>query len=180
MNTSKGEVLMAIVSIIVATGLEGEIGQDNKLLWDIPNDMSWFKEKTKGKVVIMGRKTHESIGKLLPDRVNVVISNNPHYRSDFEQAVVKRFLGPTLMQFKDEDEIMIIGGAEVYKWALSWADRIYLTRVLQRFPRADAYFPEINYMDYQIAYASPVFPADLDLPNNYSHQFKILERIKES
>jgi dihydrofolate reductase len=169
---------MATVSLIVATGLEGEIGQDNKLLWNIPEDMRWFKEKTKGKVVVMGRKTHESIGRLLPDRVNVILSRNPDYQSEFEQAIVKSHLGQVLLDFQDEEEIMIIGGAQVYKDALPLADRVYLTRVLQRFPRADAYFPDINYMDYQVAYSSPVQPSTLS-HGHYSHQFRILERVKE-
>lgn len=169
---------MAKVSIIVATGLEGEIGRDNRLLWSIPEDMKWFRENTRGKVVVMGRKTHESIGKLLPDRVNVILSRNPNYLPDFKQAIVKSHLGQVLLDFHDEEEIMIIGGAQVYKDALPLADRIYLTRVLQRFPKADAYFPDINYMDYQVAYSSPVQPSTLS-HDHYSHQFRILERVKE-
>jgi dihydrofolate reductase len=138
---------MPTLSIIVAVADNNVIGGNNKMLWHIPEDFKHFKNMTMGKPCIMGRKTFESIveslGKPLPGRVNIVISRrNPQYEGaltvkDLEEAIDQAG------KVEGVEEIMIVGGAQIYEQALPRADKIYLTRVHQS-PEGDAHFPEIN------------------------------------
>ncbi len=137
---------MAYLSLIVAVADNNVIGMDNKMPWHIPADFKHFKEVTMGKPCIMGRKTFESIidqlGKPLPKRTSIVVS-----RSGFEHegAISATSLEDAIEKAKAEtdDEIMIIGGSQIYELALPLADRIYLTRVHQE-PKGDAFFPEFG------------------------------------
>jgi dihydrofolate reductase len=138
---------MPTLSLIVAVADNNVIGGNNKMLWHIPEDFKHFKNITMGKPCIMGRKTFESIveslGKPLPGRVNIVISRrNPQYEGaltvqDLEEAIDQAG------KVEGVEEIMIVGGAQIYEQALPRADKIYLTRVHQS-PEGDAHFPEIN------------------------------------
>jgi dihydrofolate reductase len=130
-----------IVSAVVAIAENNAIGKDNKLLWSLPKDMKHFKEITYGHTVIMGRKTFDSMGKPLPNRRNIVITR----RKDLQiaGAEVTNSLADALSACTNEDEVFIIGGAEIYKEALKETDRIYLTRVHERFD-ADTFFPELD------------------------------------
>lgn len=126
------------ISIVAAIGLNGELGKENKLLWHLPADLKFFKELTIGKPVIMGRKTFESIGKALPGRKNIVIS-----RKDTHTDLCVSYLKSLKDAFdflNQEDEIYIIGGAEIYAQSIDHCTDIYLTRVQQRF-EADTFFP---------------------------------------
>lgn len=130
-----------VISIIAAIGSKRELGKDNKLLWRIPEDMKRFRQLTEGHAVIMGRKTFESIGKPLSNRTNIVISRNPDscpegviVCASIEQAIERA-------RQEDTDEIFIIGGGEVYKQAMPFADKLYLTVVRASAP-ADTRFPE--------------------------------------
>lgn len=135
-----------IISLIVAAADNNVIGQDNKMPWHIPADFKHFKTMTMGKPCIMGRKTYESIldqlGKPLPGRASIVIS-----RSNFthEGAISATSLEDAIEKASAEtdDEIMVIGGAQIYALALPRANRIYLTRVHQS-PEGDAHFPEFG------------------------------------
>jgi dihydrofolate reductase len=130
-----------IVSCVVAVAENNAIGKDNKLLWSLPKDMKHFKDITTGHTVIMGRKTFESMGKPLPNRHNIVITRNPEL--EIAGAEVTHSVSDALSRCAADDEVFIIGGAEIYKEALDRTDRIYLTRVHQRFD-ADSFFPELN------------------------------------
>lgn len=133
------------ISLIVAAADNNVIGMDNKMPWHIPADFKHFKEITTGKPCIMGRKTYESIldqlGKPLPNRSSIVISRQGYTHtgatsaSTLEQAIE--------IACKLHDEVMVIGGAQIYKLALPLADRIYLTRV-HKTPEGDAHFPEFG------------------------------------
>lgn len=127
------------VSIIVAIAENGVIGGGNKLLWHIPDDLRHFKRVTSGHSVIMGRKTFESIGKPLPNRRNIVISRNPNYNS--VGIEVARSLEEALAMTKDEPEVFIIGGGEIYRQTLPMASKLYITRVHEKY-EGDTYFPE--------------------------------------
>lgn len=137
---------MTILSLIVAIADNNVIGLGNKMPWHISEDFKHFKEITMGKPCIMGRKTYESIldqlGKPLPNRTSIVIS-----RSGFthEGAISASSLENAIEKAKAEsdDEIMVIGGAQIYEIALPLANRIYLTRVHQS-PDGDAFFPELD------------------------------------
>ena len=133
-----------MISIIAGIGRNRELGAENKLLWNIPEDMQWFREKTKWHPVIMGRKTHESIGRLLPNRPNIVITRDSNYISI--GAITASSLDNAINKAKalDNSEIFIIGGASIYAQAIDIADRLYLTIVDADF-KADTFFPEYKH-----------------------------------
>lgn len=135
-----------IISLIVAMDEEGVIGQGCKLPWRLPADLRRFKSLTLGKPVIMGRKTHESIGKPLPGRENIIISRDPDYRS--AGCRVADSLESALAACEDAAEVMIAGGAEVYRAALPQAGRIYLTEVHARVD-GDVHFPVLNRREWR-------------------------------
>ena len=138
-----------ILSIVVAIAENSAIGKDNQLLWHLPADLKHFKQITSGHTIIMGRKTYDSIGKPLPNRRNIVITRNEDLK--IEGVEVVNALDQALAICKDENaqqEVFIIGGAEIYKYALEKTDRIYLTRVHENY-EADTFFPEIAQDQWQ-------------------------------
>ncbi|MCX7742954.1 MAG: dihydrofolate reductase [Flavobacteriales bacterium] len=127
------------LSIIVAMAENGAIGLNNQLLWHLPDDLKFFKQHTLNKPIIMGRKTYESIGsKPLPKRTNVVISRNKHY-SVAEGVLLFDSLSHALQHFQNEDEIFVIGGAQLYNLAWPLCNRLYRTLV-HTIPTADTFF----------------------------------------
>ena len=130
-----------MVSIIAAVSENGVIGVDNKLPWYIPDDLKRFKKLTKGNVVIMGRKTYESIGKPLPDRLNIVITRNKSLT--IPGCIVVNSIAQAIKKAGNDKEIFIIGGGEIYNSGMTYAKRIYLTKVHQEV-KGDTTFPEID------------------------------------
>ena len=138
-----------MISIIAAVARNGVIGKDNRLLWHLPEDMRHFRETTRGKPVIMGRKTWESLPdslRPLPGRLNIVVSRNPNYEapdakraSSLEEAIVKA---------GNADDVFVIGGAELYRLAMPLAERLCLTEIDQDFD-GDAFFPDIPDSDWK-------------------------------
>lgn len=135
-----------MLSLIVAAGERNEIGKDGGMPWHLPADLKHFKEITLGKPIIMGRRTHESIGKALPGRRNIVVSRDPGYRA--AGCEVAHSLQEALPLAGNAPEIMVIGGALLYQEALPLAGRIYLTRIGGRF-EADTYFPALDTTEWQ-------------------------------
>mgnify|MGYP001559239569 CR=1 FL=1 len=138
-----------MISIIAAIGKNRELGKDNKLLWHIPKDFKRFKTLTSGHIVIMGRKTFESIGKPLPDRTNIVVTRNLFWTPlgctvcySIEEAIKNSEF--RIQNSELGKEVFIIGGAEIYKQAIQYADKLYLTLVNQEYPKADAFFPNYS------------------------------------
>jgi len=160
-----------IVSIIIATAPNGAIGKENKLLWHLPADMKFFKEKTMGHHIVMGRKTYESIGKPLPGRTTVIITRDENYKA--EGCIVVHSLDEALKVAKNanDNEVMITGGAEIYRQAESCADRIYLTEVKGEF-EADTFFKYDA--SKWISKEKEVFKADEK--NKFDYTFIILEK----
>lgn len=140
-----------MVSIIVAIGPNGVIGNNNELLWHITEDMRYFRSVTSGHPVIMGRKTYDSIGRPLPKRENVVITRQD---IDIEGCRVVHSLDEALSLFDASHEIFIIGGAEIYAMALPRAHRLYITRVGGDF-EGDTHFPEWNPAQWQLTHQQP-------------------------
>ena len=138
-----------IISIIAAVAENRAIGKDNKLLWHLKADMRRFKHLTTGKMVVMGRKTYDSIGKALPNRINVVLSKDTSLK--LENCLVFADLNAALRFAADRDlsEVFIIGGAQIYEQAMDIADKLYLT-VVKCTPDADVYFPEYDIEDWDI------------------------------
>lgn len=132
-----------IISIIAAIGENRELGKNNKLLWHIPEDFKRFKELTTGHPVVMGRKTYESIGRSLPNRVNIIITRDRNFQT--KDRLVTHSLEEAIKaaKTKDENKIFIIGGGQIYKQAINIADKLYLTIVKGKF-EADTFFPDYS------------------------------------
>jgi len=131
-----------MISLIAAIGKNNELGKGNALLWNMPADMKHFREITSLHAVIMGRKTFESIGKPLPNRRNIVITRDADYKKEGVEVVHSFSEALDLFPNKNE-EIFIIGGAEMYKQTIPVADKLYITHVDAEDAGADAFFPEI-------------------------------------
>ncbi len=135
-----------MISIIVAVAQNGVIGGDNRLLWHISEDLKNFKRITSGHPVIMGRKTFESLGRPLPNRTNVVITRQD---IEFEGCTVVHSLAEALALFTAEQEVFIIGGAEIYREGLEIAHKLYITRVHHTY-QGDTLFPEYNTSEWEL------------------------------
>lgn len=164
------------LSMIVAMAQNRVIGRNNKLPWYLPEDLKYFKAVTMGKPILMGRKTYDSIGKPLPGRPNIVITRNRDWSAEgvsvvysLEQALE---LGQSLLEINGGDELMLIGGAQLYETALNQADRLYLTQVHAEV-EGDAFFPEFDQSRW-----SQVGREDFsaDGPNPYDYSFLVLDK----
>jgi len=134
-----------ILSAVVVVDLNNGIGKDNKLLVHFPADLKHFKKITSGHTVIMGRKTYESMGKALPNRRNIVVSRNHDFK--LEDAETTTSLQSSIDLAAGEEEVFIIGGAEIFRQALPLLNKIHLTRINESF-EADTFFPEISVEDW--------------------------------
>lgn len=129
---------MTTVSLIVAVANHQVIGFNNTLPWHLPEDLKHFRALTTGHHIIMGRKTYESLNRLLPDRTTVIVTRNPDYH--VEGALIAHSLEAAIAQCQQDNEVFIIGGAELYKEALDVAEKLYITQI-ELEVEGDAYFP---------------------------------------
>ena len=157
-----------IISLIVAASENNAIGKNNQLLWHLPNDLKFFKNTTWGMPVIMGRKTFESVNKPLPGRINIVITRQADWKAT--DVTVARDLQDALKKAAETNckEAFVIGGGEIYKWALSITDIIYITRVHVQL-EGDTFFPLINETNWELE-STQDFPADEKHRYAYSFQ----------
>lgn len=132
---------MSCVSVIAAVADNNAIGLNNALPWHLSEDLKRFRSLTMGHHIIMGRKTYESLGRLLPGRITVIVSRQTDYC--VEGAITAGSLTEAIAQCGNDEEIFVIGGAELYREALTRADRLYLTEVAGEFV-ADAFFPDYD------------------------------------
>ncbi len=132
-----------MIKILVACDENGVIGKDNQLIWHLPADLKRFKALTTGHVILMGRKTFESIGRPLPNRTTIVISRQTDFRA--EGTLTAHSVEEAILKAKSltRDDIFIVGGAEIYTLSLDFADQILLTQLHDIFD-GDAFFPEIS------------------------------------
>jgi len=128
-----------MISLIVAHDLNRVIGKDNKMPWHIPNELAYFKEKTMGKAIVMGRNTFESIGRPLPGRLNIVITRNAAYKPD-GVTVVNSIEDAIELARKHHEEVMVIGGEQIFKEVLPYTDLMYVTLIKKEF-EGDTFFP---------------------------------------
>ncbi|MBU90096.1 type 3 dihydrofolate reductase [Candidatus Woesearchaeota archaeon] len=164
-----------ILSIIAAIGKNKVIGKDNDLPWGrgLPADMKHFKELTAGKPVLMGRKTFESIGKPLPNRINIIITRDENYKA--EGCIVVHSIDEAVKAAGNAEEVMVIGGSQIYKEFLPRANKMYLTIVDADF-EGDTYFPEYKVEDWkETAYEEH----ERDAENPYNYTFLVLTRKKQ-
>lgn len=135
------------INIIAAIGKNNELGKNGKLIWYLKEDMKFFKNMTMGHPIVMGRKTFESLPKVLPGRKNIVISTNEIINSEIElYKSIKEFL----IKYKDfDDDVFIIGGASIYKQFMDLSDKIYLTEIDDEEKYADTFFPKFSINDWE-------------------------------
>jgi dihydrofolate reductase len=162
-----------MISISVAVAKNNVIGKDNKLLWHLSEDLKRFKRNTSNKKMIMGRKTFESLPGILPNREHIVVTRDENFKVDSDKVTIIHDLNSLLEKYsKCEDEIFVIGGAEIYKQLLPYTQKIYLTKIDETF-EGDTYFPEINYDEFKTEYVSEQFT---DEKNGLNYTFIDLVR----
>lgn len=140
------------ISMIAAIANDFSIGKDNDMIWHLPDDLQYFKDKTRNHHILMGRKNFDSLGEKyqpLPKRVNVVITRNKEWQH--EGVIVFHSVedGIAFAKENNEEELFIIGGGEIYKEGLKYADLLYITEVDAEFEDAEAYFPEFDKADWK-------------------------------
>lgn len=159
------------LSLIVAMAENGVIGREGALPWHLPADLRRFKTLTMGHPMVMGRKTFESIGRALPGRRSIVVSRNPEWQAEGVETVTS--LEQALTLAAAEEEVFVIGGAEIFALALPRADRLYLTRVHAEI-EGDVFFPKLDKSEWRT-----VSREDLaaDEKNLYPTSFEVWERV---
>jgi dihydrofolate reductase len=159
------------IALIVAMGENRVIGVDNRMPWHLSKDLKRFRKITMGKPILMGRKTHEAIGKPLPGRENIVLSSDTDYRA--EGCTLVHSVAEALAAARDAPELMVIGGADLYREFLPMAERLYLTMIHQSFD-GDTFFPEVNWSDWREVEREDVVE---DEPSGPTFSFVDLEKI---
>ncbi|MDD4319260.1 MAG: dihydrofolate reductase [Candidatus Peribacteraceae bacterium] len=164
-----------IISLIVAASENNVIGKDGRLPWSLPNDLKFFRERTEGKPVLMGRKTYESIGRPLPNRENIVITRRQGLK--IPGCTVVHSLAEALKYCEERlhaKELFVIGGSEIFQQALPLANRVYLTRVHAQI-EGDAFFPVLSRDDWNEVQRDEHAE---DPQHLYSFMFQLFERRK--
>ena len=163
-----------MLSIIVAKAKNNIIGKDNKIIWNLPEDVKHFKELTTGHTMIMGRKTFESLGEVLPNRKHIIFSQNPDFKVKDENVEVVH----SLLQIQDliegEEEAFIIGGAMIYNFLMPYVKKMYVTEINEEF-EGDSFFPKINVDTWKEVERQKGIK---DEKNNLDYEFVTYERIK--
>lgn len=158
-------------SFLVAMDRNRVIGKDNDLPWRLPADLAYFKKKTTGHTILMGRKTYESIGRPLPNRLNVILTKNKHFTA--EGCIVVHSVEEALaLMNKKEDEYFIIGGSDLFKQFFPYVDRMYITFIDEEF-EGDTFFPEIDMSDWKLISKEK---GKKDEKNRYDYEFLVYER----
>lgn len=158
-----------MISLIAAINKNYVIGKNNKLIWHIPEDLKRFKKITLEKTIIMGRKTFESLPKILPDRKHIVITRNRNYFISDSRIVVVHDIEDILKYKACPEEVFIIGGEKIYSRMLPHCSRLYLTEIMSS-ESGDTYFPKFNKADYK------VIEYEKHCDNNIEYNFLTLEK----
>ena len=138
-----------MLSIIVAIANNNVIGKDNKLIWHLPEDLKRFKRLTTNHTIIMGRRTFESLGRILPDRKHVILCNDMEMNIDDENVEVLEDISELEDYISSDEENFVIGGATIYKLLMPYANKLYITKINESFD-GDVYFPEIDEKTWKI------------------------------
>ncbi|WP_206367132.1 dihydrofolate reductase [Sphingobacterium sp. SGG-5] len=158
------------ITLIVAAAENNAIGKDNQMPWHLPNDFKYFKNTTLEHSVVMGRKTFDSIGKPLPERRNIILTRDQNYTSP--DVDVANSVDDVLTYCRDEREIFVIGGANVYKQFISLAQKVHLTRV-HTVIDGDAFFPELSENEWQLTSSKH---HQKDGKHAFDYSFEVWER----
>ena len=165
-----------IISQIVAVSLNNVIGVNRGLPWHMPSDLKYFREKTLGHHIVMGRRNYEAEGKALPDRVNIVLTRNPDYQIPDGMVVHKLEDAVEIARKAGESELFIVGGEEIYRLAMPFTDRIYLTRIHVEV-EGDTFYPGL---DMKIWKEVSRISNKKDDRNPFDYDFLVYERLRKS
>ena len=163
-----------MLSIVVAKAKNNIIGKDNKIIWNLPEDLKHFKKLTTGHNIIMGRKTFESLGRVLPDRKHIIFSQNPDFKVRDENVEVVHSLLQIQELIEEEEENFVIGGAMIYNLLMPYVSKIYVTEINEEF-EGDAFFSKIN---NEVWKETSREKGIKDENNKLDYEFVIYERIK--
>ena len=161
-----------MLSIIVAKAKNNIIGKDNQLIWHLPEDLKRFKKITSGHTVIMGRKTFESLGRVLPNRHHIILCNDAELNIDNENVEVLPDISLLDKKIKDNDEHFVIGGATMYKLLMPYCNKMYITEINKDF-EGDVSFPEIDLNTWKET-SREKGPEDGE--NNFDYDYVIYEK----
>lgn len=160
-----------MISFIFAMDADGAIGKKNQLPWHLPEDLQFFKKVTMGHPIAMGRKTHESIGRLLPGRENIIITRNLEY--DCTGALVFHSVQDFVSYCRaGKKEVFVIGGAEIFKEMFDFAERMYITRIHEVFD-GDTFFPDFDISEWKLGSCEKGMK---NAKNPYDYEFCIYDR----
>ena len=162
-----------MLSIIVAKSRNNAIGKDNQLLWKIPDDLKRFKALTTGHTIIMGRKTFESLGRVLPNRFHIVLTRDENYKIEDENVKIVNNITEINSLIQDEKENFVIGGAQIYASLISQCQKLYITQIDKDFV-GDSYFPKINETEWNLV-ERVKGPKD---ENDFEYEYLTYERKK--
>ena len=163
-----------MLSIIVAKAQNNIIGKDNKLLWHIPEDLKRFKDITTGHTIIMGRKTFESLGRVLPNRKHIVFTQNPDFKVNDENVKIVHSILEIQEYIENKEENFVIGGAMIYNLLMTYVNKMYITEIHKDF-EGDTVFPKINLDIWEEV--SREKGEDIE-QNNLEYDFVVYERKK--
>ena len=163
-----------MLSIIVAKAQNNIIGKDNKLLWHIPEDLKMFKNLTTEHTIIMGRKTFESLGRVLPNRKHIVFTQNPDFKVNDENVKIVHSMLEIQEYIENKEENFVIGGAMIYNLLMPYANKMYITEIHKDF-EGDTVFPKINLDIWEEV--SREKGEDIE-QNNLEYDFVVYERKK--
>lgn len=137
-----------MINIIAAIGKNNELGKDNSLIWNIPKDLKFFREKTKNSIIVMGRNTFNSLPRILPGRKHIILSSTNNFNKEINDDVTvinnKEDLINLCKKISENNEVFIIGGASLYSMFIDIADVLYITHIEKVKEAADVYFPKID------------------------------------
>lgn len=137
-----------MINIIAAIGKNNELGKDNSLIWNIPKDLKFFREKTKNSIIVMGRNTFNSLPRILPGRKHIILSSTNNFNKEINDDVIvinnKEDLINLCKKISENNEVFIIGGASLYSMFIDIADVLYITHIEKVEETADVYFPKID------------------------------------
>lgn len=162
-----------MLSIVVAKAKNNIIGKDNKLLWHLSDDLKRFRALTEGHTIIMGRKTFESLGRVLPNRKHIVFSNNPDFKVNDENVEVVHSLLQIQEYIESEEETFVIGGAMMYNFLMPYVSKMYVTEIEKEF-EGDTFFPRIDDKKWK-EISREKGPEDGE--NNFEYNYVIYEKI---
>lgn len=163
-----------MLSIIVAKAKNNVIGKNNELIWNLPEDLKRFKQLTTGHTIIMGRKTFESLGRVLPNRKHIIFSQNPDFKVDDPNVEIVHSMLQIQEYIENNEENFVIGGAMIYNLLMPYVTKMYVTQIDKEF-EGDAFFPKIDEDVWKVVER---INGTKDENNNLDYEFVTYERIK--